>query len=286
MTTTIVWLKPMMIFLTLLTNNKMASNQQNITGLLLAKREQVKALQDLGFADISESSRASLFAERIRWAAGLLDIRVAADRKRDGKKFYFTVEEWQTIDNAGRSEEFARRGVRIRADGLSFVMSLQYYADKTWGSRSSVSDLASFDGRAGAWSHQDVARFNQAILDYYADKNADGVIGAPAAEAANGYHAYLEDDGVMVNGVAIDDQTSWMLPDVAQAFVIYHNRKAIDTVIAQVWGHAFTLDKTGGVIWTCVQVNGSVAYRVSVLSGNVYGTNKTDKYMVIPISEE
>lgn len=27
----------------------MASNQQNITGLLLAKREQVKALQDLGF---------------------------------------------------------------------------------------------------------------------------------------------------------------------------------------------------------------------------------------------
>lgn len=65
----------------------MASNQQNITGLLLAKREQVKALQDLGFADITESSRASLFAERIRWAAGLLDIRVAADRKRDGKKF-------------------------------------------------------------------------------------------------------------------------------------------------------------------------------------------------------
>lgn len=33
----------------------MASNQQNITGLLLAKREQVKALQDLGFADITES---------------------------------------------------------------------------------------------------------------------------------------------------------------------------------------------------------------------------------------
>ena len=64
----------------------MASNQQNITGLLLAKREQVKALQDLGFADITESSRASLFAERIRWAAGLLDIRVAADRKlRSGR---------------------------------------------------------------------------------------------------------------------------------------------------------------------------------------------------------
>lgn len=143
----------------------MASNQQNITGLLLAKREQVKALHDLGFADITESSRASLFAERIRWAAGLLDIRVAADRKRDGKKFYFTVEEWQTIDNAGRSEEFARRGLRIRADGLSFVMALQYYNNKAWGSRSTVTDLTSFAGIAGAWAHQDVARFNARILE-------------------------------------------------------------------------------------------------------------------------
>lgn len=80
--------------------------------------------------DITESSRASLFAERIRWAAGLLDIRVAADRKRDGKKFYFTVSEWQTIDNASRSEEFLLRGLRIRADGLSFVMAMQFYKNK------------------------------------------------------------------------------------------------------------------------------------------------------------
>lgn len=90
----------------------------------------------------------------------------------------------------------------------------------------------------------------------------------------------------MVNGVATDDQTAWMLPDVAQALVIYHYRKAIDTVITQVWGQAFTLDKTGGVIWTCVQLNSSSAYRVSVFSGSVYYTGKTDKYMVIPISEE
>ena len=264
----------------------MASNQQNITGLLLAKREQVKALHDLGFADITESSRASLFAERIRWAAGLLDIRVAADRKRDGKKFYFTVEEWQTIDNAGRSEEFARRGLRIRADGLSFVMALQYYNNKAWGARSTVTDLTSFAGIAGAWAHQDVARFNARILEYYAGQNADEVVGAPAAEAANGYHAYLEDDGVKVNGVAVDDQTKWLLPDIAQVFVLYRYRKAIDAVITQVWGQAFTLEKSVGVIWTCVQYTDTSAYRFSILNGELYPDSKTVNYSVIPISEE
>ena len=264
----------------------MASNQQNITGLLQAKREQVKALQDVGFSDITENSRASLFAERIRWAAGLLDIRVAADRKRDGKKFYFTVEEWQTIDNAGRSEEFALRGVRIRADGLSFVMALQFYSNKAWGSRTAVTDLQQFSGQAGAWSHQNVAQFNQRILAYYADKNADGVVGAPAAEAARDYHAYLEEDGVKVNGVAVDDQTSWLLPDIAQALVIYRYRKSIDSVISQVWGQAFTLEKSVDAIWTCVQYESTGTYRVNVLSGRLYSDSKAITNSVIPISEE
>lgn len=264
----------------------MASNQQNITGLLLAKREQVKALQDLGFADITESSRASLFAERIRWAAGLLDIRVAADRKRDGKKFYFTVEEWKTIDNAGRSEEFALRGLRVRADGLSFVMGLQYYSNKAWGSRTNVADLMSYSGVPGAWTHQDVAHYNARILEYYADKNADEVVGAPAAEAANGYHAYLEGDGVKVNGVAVDDQTKWLLPDVPQAFVMYRHRKAIDAAITQVWGQAFTLEKSVDAIWTCVQYSSTDAFYLSILSGRVYSTNKATLNSVIPISEE
>lgn len=264
----------------------MASNQQNITGLLQAKREQVKALQGVGFSDITESSRASLFAERIRWAAGLLDIRVAADRKRDGKKFYFTVEEWQTIDNAGRSEEFALRGLRVRADGLSFVMALQFYSNKAWGSRTAVTDLQSFAGLSGSWTHQDIALFNKRILEYYADKNADGVVGAPAAEAAHDYHAYLDTDGVMVNGMAVDDQTSWMLPDIAQALVIYRYRKSIDSVISQVWGQAFTLEKALDIIWTCIQYDSTNAFRLSVLSGRLYTESKALTYSVIPVSNE
>ena len=80
-------------------------------------------------------------------------------------------------------------------------MALQYYSNKAWGSRTTVTDLTTFAGVPGAWAHQDVARFNARILEYYADLNTDDVLGAPAAEAANGYHAYLEGDGVKVNGV-------------------------------------------------------------------------------------
>lgn len=264
----------------------MASNEQNITGLLAAKRAQVAALQELGFKDISFSSRASVFAERIRWGAGLLDIRVAADRKRDGKKFYFTVEEWKTIDNASRSEEFALRGLRIRANGLSFVMAMQYYRDKPWGSRTAVPDITQFAALSTLFNHQDVAHFNEAILAYYADKNADGVVGAPAAEAANGYHAYLERDGVMVNGVAIDDQTKWMLPDAAQAVILYRYRQDIDNVISQIWGQAFTIEKSVDNIWTCCQYNYSDSYMLWVLSGRIYQSSKSSNGAVIPISEE
>ena len=165
-------------------------------------------------------------------------------------------------------------------------MALQFYNNKAWGSRTTVADLMSYAGVPGAWGHQDVARNNARILEYYADKNADEVVGAPAAEAANGYHAYLEGDGVMVNGVAVDDQTKWLLPDVPQAFAMYRHRKAIDAVIAQVWGQAFTLEKSVDIIWTCVQYSSTDAFRLSVLSGRVYSESKTINYSVIPISEE
>ena len=50
----------------------MSTKEQSATLLRLNKQEQVKALQAVGFADITENSRASEFPNRIKWAAGLL----------------------------------------------------------------------------------------------------------------------------------------------------------------------------------------------------------------------
>ena len=68
----------------------MSTKEQSATLLRLNKQEQVKALQAVGFADITENSRASEFPNRIKWAAGLLDMRVACNRISDNSKWYFT----------------------------------------------------------------------------------------------------------------------------------------------------------------------------------------------------
>lgn len=264
----------------------MASNEQNVTYLLKIKKAQVKALQDIGFSDIDEDSRASSFAERIKWAAGLLDIRVAADRKKDGKKFFFTAEDWKTIDDAGKSEDFVRRGIRIRACGRSFVMALQYYKNKAWGSLAGVDNLTSYNGSAGLWDPIDVKKSTDAILSFYSGKNADGVVGAPASETARSYRAYVDSDGVRVNGVNVDDSTAWSLPDVNIAIILYRYRLQIDDFISSTYGSSFLMSTNVDFFWTCCQTDTSSVWCVSLLCGVVANYQKTNTYSVIPVSEE
>ena len=53
------------------------TNEQSATLLRLNKQAQVAALNAVGFSDITENSRASEFGQRIKWAAGLLDLCLA-----------------------------------------------------------------------------------------------------------------------------------------------------------------------------------------------------------------
>ena len=80
----------------------MSTKEQSATLLRLNKQEQVKALQAVGFADITENSRASEFPNRIKWATGLLDMRVACNRISDNSKWYFTREEWNSLTPANK----------------------------------------------------------------------------------------------------------------------------------------------------------------------------------------
>ena len=102
----------------------MSTKEQSATLLRLNKQEQVKALQAVGFADITENSRASEFPNRIKWAAGLLDMRVACNRISDNSKWYFTREEWNSLTPANKLK-FIRRGLCIRAHSQSFVIAAQ-----------------------------------------------------------------------------------------------------------------------------------------------------------------
>lgn len=59
------------------------TNEQSATLLRLNKQAQVVALNAVGFSDITENSRASEFGQRIKWAAGLLDLNLACNRISD-----------------------------------------------------------------------------------------------------------------------------------------------------------------------------------------------------------
>lgn len=73
------------------------TNEQSATLLRLNKQAQVAALNAVGFSDITENSRASEFGQRIKWAAGLLDLHLACNRISDNSKAYFTAAEWNSL---------------------------------------------------------------------------------------------------------------------------------------------------------------------------------------------
>ncbi len=98
----------------------MSTKEQSATLLRLNKQEQVKSLAGGRLlADITENSRASEFPNRIKWATGLLDMRVACNRISDNSKWYFTREEWNSLTPANKLK-FIRRGLCIRAHSQSF----------------------------------------------------------------------------------------------------------------------------------------------------------------------
>ncbi len=90
------------------------TNEQSATLLRLNKQAQVAALNAVGFSDVTENSRASEFGQRIKWAAGLLDLHLACNRISDNSKAYFTAAEWNSLTLANK-QLYIKRGLRIRA---------------------------------------------------------------------------------------------------------------------------------------------------------------------------
>jgi len=202
----------------------MASKEQSVTLLRKNKRAQVEALNALGFS-LSESVRASEFPNYVKWAAGLLDVCVAANRKSDNKAFFFTADEWSML-SATEQALFVIRGVRLRAEAQSFIIAATAISNKAWGSSSTATNMTAFSGLPHKLNnYYDAAAENAAALKYYNGITANGVEGCPAFEAARDYKAYLAADG------GVDDQTTWLLPTVAQAKMLYRYKTEINEVI-------------------------------------------------------
>lgn len=246
----------------------MSTKEQSATLLRLNKQAQVSALNAVGFSDITESSRASEFGQRIKWAGGLLDLCLACNRISDNSKAYFTAAEWNSLTLANK-QLYIKRGLRIRARGLSFVIAAQEcYSDTLtslfpWGGQGKAIDGLSNKSLGAAYGCRTGEEDTDLIITALKDQNNGGVIGAPAAEAAKAYKAFtLESDG-------IEDDSNWYLPSLAQLLLYYRYRDRIDEMMRTFWSSDSCLlaDK---YYWSSTIIDSGSAWAVEINTGRVY----------------
>ncbi|MDE5988969.1 MAG: Vir protein [Duncaniella sp.] len=252
----------------------MASNEQSVTLLRMNKRAQVEALNTLGF-NLTEGARASQFPDLVRWAAGLLDVTLAANRKRDNRKFFFTLAEWQSLTST-EQDLFLLRGVRVRAWGQSFVIAPDNITNKTWGRQGAVQDAHSFSAKKDLYKFFNAFEETRNIATVLEGQSYNGIVGAPAAEAALAYKVFtLERDG-------LEDDSEWCLPTLAHLVIMFRFRVEIEEIITAVWSADFKF--LAKAYWSCCSWDNSSAYRLQFESGSASADSKTNSYNVRPIS--
>lgn len=255
----------------------MASKEQSVTLLRKNKVALVEALNSLGFT-LGEDARAADFPKLLRWGAGLLDVTVAANRKSDNRKFFFTVDEWQSL-SVSEQDLFLLRGVRVRACGTSFIIAPDTIQNKAWGSSLNTPDVHPFSSKGDLYTFYDAYSETTLLASYFEGVTNGGVQGAPALEAALAYKAFTEErDGV-------NDDSQWCLPTMAHLTIMYRWKAEIDAVITAVWSADFNILMQKH--WSCCKWGNNEIYRLTFnAGGSMYVDNPTTMGAVRPICLE
>ena len=260
----------------------MSTKEQSVTLLRKNKQAQVAAFNAVGMVDVTENSRASEFAKRIKWAGGLLDICLATQRKSDNSYWYFTKEEWDSLTYENK-EKFIRRGLRVRAYGHSFVLAASdcVNGDGTatfaWGANKAIPDLNS---RSCGTAYNDFAgaRNCELIMATVASGNS-----CPAAEAAAAYRAYSTSFGD-----EIEDTSDWHLPGLGTLFTIYKCKAEIQAALEYFWysGSLLSTADTGSEYWSSTVYGANEAHRMSIHTAILQNAAKSGKMRVRAVCEE
>ena len=265
----------------------MSTKEQSVTLLRKNKQAQVAAFNAIGMTDVTENSRASEFAKRIKWAGGLLDICLAVQRYSDKSYWYFTKDEWDSLTNENKMK-FIKRGLRVRAYGHSFVIAANdcYDADgnvtMAWGNRNNVGDL---DNRSCGTAYNDFAGAENTELILASLTGTTGgqsIVGAPAAEAAKAYKAYTQEyDG-------IEDTSDWQLPGLGVLLIIYKCKTEIQYALEYFWSTDCMLCTSTNDYryYSSTEYDASSAFTLSVHHGYISTQNKDTKHRVRAVCEE
>lgn len=236
----------------------MASNEQSVTLLRQNKRAQVDALNSLGF-EMTEGARAADFPDMVKWGAGLLDLTVAANRVSDNKRFFFTIQEWQSL-TATEQAKFQLRGIRVRACAQSFIIAPDTINNKAWGNTGvQIPDLHSYSSQRDLYFYYNAVEETRIVAEAYEGQTGT-VLGAPAAEAALAYKAFTQErDG-------LEDTSEWCLPTPAHLMIMGRWRTEINAAFSAVWSPDFRLQESAH--WSCGRWDTTNVYAIWFNSGD------------------
>ena len=238
----------------------MASKEQSVTLLRRNKRLQVEALNSLGF-NLTEGARAADFPDYVKWAAGILDICVAANRISDGKKFFFTVAEWKSL-SATEQALFLIRGLRLRAYGQSFIIAPDTIKNKQLGANGvNPSGIHSYSSKRDLYTYFDAYKETTLISEGYTAAGTTTIVGSPAADAALAYKAFTEDND------GLEDDSEWCMPTPAHMVIIWKCVNELDAAFTAVWSSDFKIARVPH--WTCGKWGTNEAYRMNCNEGGL-----------------
>lgn len=259
-------------------------NNENAYLLRMNKHSQISVLQEIGFSSVTESTPAGDIAKYIRWSGGLLDLSFATLRIADGASMFFTTEEWNSLSANNRSK-YLRIGLRIRADRRQFVIAKSDCIDDIggrtfkWGAYGTdIRGVKNYGiGNRGLYETADGKQNTAAIIDVTAGiKDNNGIVGAPAAEAAKSYKACtLEQDG-------LEDKTGWYLPSEGELMIIAKYKVEINELLTSLSGSPNIL--TADWYWSSTEYDSFSAWSVLMNYGSVYTYSKSSAGRVRPVS--
>jgi hypothetical protein len=229
--------------------------------LRINKEDQVKALQELVFTDVTDKTPLSEIAEYIKWAGGLRDLRITCVKISDGSIHNFIGEDWNAM-TANAKSQYSKIGVNIRARKREFIIATADCINPSGGNTfqfggygtdfKNVKNYAA--GNTGLFDINTGYEDTKAIIEQTAGKtDSQNIAGAPAAEAAWNYKANRY------------DPMQWYLPSVTELRLLCEYKTEINAFLTKYFsGGTFVSDW----YWSSTEYDSSSSCYVSMNYGH------------------
>lgn len=221
--------------------------------------------------DLSYNTPMSELTQYMKWAGGLLDVQVAVLRNSDSQLDYFSLDYWANTLTANARRNYAVRGVRIRAEGKSFIIGLNDASTGVvvwWPNPNvNVSELTDYSSLANLYGDFDGAGNTAKILQ---QKEDSGVSTDIAASVAANYKAFSTDN------------SNWFLPAIGHFYLMFKYKLEINAVLSDptVGGTSFA----SAWYWSSTECSASYAWFISMFYGHISNYPKSNTYRVRAIS--